>query len=77
MLTAQIIMLVTLLLMVSGRAPIYLTAIVGSTIAALAAGFPITGNAETTLVKMVNSGLNPVIADMAGVLLFIGIMEYS
>ena len=71
----QMIMVATLILMISGRAPIYLTAIVGSTIAALAAGIPITGKADTTILKLLNSGLNPVIADMAGVLLFIGIME--
>ena len=71
----QLIMVATLILMISGRAPIYLTAIVGSTMAALAAGIPITGKADTTILKLLNSGLNPVIADMAGVLLFIGIME--
>jgi hypothetical protein len=72
---AQILMVLTLALMLSGLAPIYLTAIVGASIAGLAAGFPLAGDAETTLVKLINSGLNPVIADMAGVLLFIGIME--
>lgn len=72
---AQILMLCTLLLMVTGRTPIYLTAIVGSAISALAAGFPLEGKAEVTILKLINGGLNPVIADMAGVLLFIGIME--
>jgi hypothetical protein len=74
---AQIFMGITLLLMVLGKTPIYLTAIMGSTIAALTAGFPITGQADITLVKLINSGLNPVIADMAGVLLFVGILESS
>ena len=74
---AQIIMLLMIALMITGLTPIYITAIVGSTIAALVAGIPITGDAEVTIASMINSGLNPVIADMAGVLLFIGIMEYS
>lgn len=72
---AQILMVLTLLLMVTGRTPIYLTAIIGSSIAAIAAGFPLGGKAEVTVLKLINGGLNPVIADMAGVLLFIGIME--
>lgn len=75
MLVAQILMVVTLILMVTGKTPLYLTAIVGSMVAALAAGFPITGKADITLVKLINSGLNPVIADMTGVLMFIGAME--
>ncbi|WP_418626602.1 hypothetical protein [Anaerosinus sp.] len=74
---SQILMLLTLLLMVSGRTPIYLTAIVGSSIAAIAAGFPLSGGSDVTVLKLINGGLNPVIADMAGVLLFIGIMEKS
>ncbi|MDD4722348.1 MAG: hypothetical protein PHR07_06350 [Acidaminococcaceae bacterium] len=71
---AQGLMVLTLLLMVTGKAPIYLTAIIGSTIAALVAGFPLAGKAEITILKLINGGLNPVIADMAGVLMFIGIM---
>ncbi len=74
MIGAQILMFLTLLFMVTGRTPIYLTAIIGSTFAALAAGFPITGKEEITLVKLINGGLNPVIADMTGVLMLIGIM---
>lgn len=73
---AQIIMVLTLVLMISGITPLYLTAIVGSGIAAITAGF-MSGASEVTLAGLVNAGLNPVIADMAGVLLFIGIMEYS
>ncbi len=73
----QILMVLTLVLMVSGKTPLYTTAIVGSTIAALVAGIPITGDAEVTVQGLVIGGLNPVIADMAGVLLFIGAMEYS
>lgn len=75
MTTAQILMTLTLLLMVSGRTPLYLTAIIGSAVAGIAAGFPLSGKADVTILKLINSGLNPVIADMAGVLLFIGIME--
>lgn len=74
---AQIIMVLTLLLMVTGKTPIYLTAIVGSAFAALTAGFPIGGKADITVLKLINGGLNPVIADMAGVLMFIGIMTKS
>lgn len=72
---AQILMVLTLGLMVSGKTPLYLTAILGSACAALAAGFPLSGAAETTVLKLINGGLNPVIADMTGVLLFIGIMQ--
>lgn len=72
---AQVLMVATLLLMVTGKTPIYMTAIIGSTIAALVAGFPLSGSAPMTVAKMVNSGLNPVIADMTGILLFIGIMQ--
>lgn len=71
---AQIIMVGTLLLMVTGKTPIYMTAIIGATIAAMVAGFPLTGSGMT-VTKMVNAGLNPVIADMTGILLFIGIMQ--
>lgn len=74
---AQIFMVLTLLFMVSGRTPIYLTAIIGSAVSAIAAGFPLSGSADVTVLKLINGGLNPVIADMAGVLLFIGIMEKS
>ncbi|XOQ53243.1 MAG: CitMHS domain-containing protein [Succiniclasticum sp.] len=74
MIVAQILMVLTLLLMVTGKSPIYLTAIVGSTLAALAAGFPVAGKSAVTLAKLINGGLNPVIADMTGVLMFIGIM---
>ena len=72
---AQIIMVLTLVIMITGKTPIYLTAIIGATISALVAGFPLAGNAEVTIASMINSGLNPVIADMTGILLFIGIME--
>jgi hypothetical protein len=75
MITAQVLMVLTLLFMVTGKTPIYLTAILGSTIAAIAAGFPLVGKADVTVLKLINGGLNPVIADMAGVLMFIGIME--
>lgn len=72
---AQIIMVLTLLLMITGKTPIYITAICGATISALVAGFPVAGAEGMTISKMVISGLNPVIADMTGILLFIGIMQ--
>lgn len=77
MITAQIVMILTLLLMVTGKTPIYLTAIVGSTIAGLVAGFPLAGKAPVTILKLINGGLNSVIADMSGVLMFIGIMTVT
>ena len=69
---AQIIMLLTLILMITGRTPLYLTAIIGSVAASLAAGFPLTGKADVTISKLITSALSPVIVDMLGVLLFIG-----
>lgn len=77
LIAGQILMVLTLVLMVSGKTPLYTTAIVGSALAALVAGIPITGEAEVTIGQLVIDGLNPVIADMAGVLMFIGAMEYS
>ena len=75
MILAQILMGTTLVLMVSGVTPLYTTAILGSAIAGLAAGFPLAGSAPVTVAKLINGGLNPVIADMTGVLLFIGVMQ--
>jgi hypothetical protein len=72
---AQIIIVITLILMITGKTPLYMTAIIGAATAALVAGFPISGDAEITILKLVNGSLHPVIADMAGVLLFIGVME--
>ena len=40
---AQIIMVATLLLMITGKPPLSITAMCGATISALVAGFPITG----------------------------------
>ncbi|MCR6097755.1 citrate transporter [Salipaludibacillus agaradhaerens] len=75
MLLAQFIMLATLILMISGKTPLYMTAIIGSTLAAIGAGFPLSGDEEVTVSNLVINSLHPVIADMAGVLLFIGVME--
>jgi hypothetical protein len=75
MIFAQIVMVLVLVLMISGKTPLYLTAILGASIAGLVAGFPLTGTEDVTILKLINSGLHPVIADMAGVLLFIGIMQ--
>ena len=72
---AQCIMVLTLIVMITGLTPIYITAITGAAISAIVAGFPLAGSAPVTVAKMINSGLNPVIADMTGILLFIGIMQ--
>ena len=74
---AQLLMIVVLVLMISGKTPLYITAIIGSTIVALVAGFPFSGKEEFSIASLVKSGLNPVIADMTGVLLFLGILEGS
>ncbi|GAA1713574.1 citrate transporter [Propioniferax innocua] len=77
LIAAQIIMVLTLVLMVWGKTPLYSTAVIGSALAALVAGIPIISSDEeaTTIRTLIGDGLNPVIADMAGVLVFIGIME--
>ena len=82
MVAAQIVIVIALLAMISGKVPLYLTAFVGAVIAALVAGFPMTaawapdGWTGTPIIVMVQqAGLHPVILDMLGVLLFIGIME--
>ena len=75
MIIAQCLMVLTLVIMITGMTPIYITAITGAAISAIVAGFPLAGSAPMTIAKMINSGLNPVIADMTGILLFIGIMQ--
>lgn len=75
MLISQCLMVVVLLLMITGKSPLYLTAILGSALVAVIAGFPFSGNSPITVAKLVNSGLISVIADMTGVLMFIGILE--
>ena len=79
MLAAQIIIGITLILMLTGKAPIYLTAFVGSTIAALAAGVALipdwAAEGATPIMNLVRAGLHGVLLDMLGILLFIGIME--
>ena len=77
MLIAQILIVLTLVLMITGLTPIYMTAIVGAAISALAGGIPLSGGADVTITKLITGALNPVIADMTGVLLFIGIMEMT
>jgi hypothetical protein len=86
-LIGQIIMLATIVLMVTGKTPLYLTAILGSAIAALVAGIPLAGHGidvvgvggkiahGVSLTSMIKGGLNSVLADMAGVLMFIGVMQ--
>lgn len=76
MVIAQILMVFTLILMVIGKTPLYTTAIVGSAITALVAGFPLVGGTDVLSLKsLINGGLNPVIADMTGILMFIGVMQ--
>ena len=74
---AQIIMVLTLVVMILGIAPLYLTAVVGTTMAAIAAGFQIMGNAPNSVSKLLVTAMHPVIIDMLGVLLFIGIMQVT
>ena len=75
MIIAQCLMVLTLVIMITGMTPIYITAITGAAISAIVAGFPLAGSAPMTIAKMINSGLKHVIADMTGILLFIGIMQ--
>lgn len=85
MLIPQIIMGITLILMLSGKAPIYLTAFIGSVVSLLFAGVAISSNlffglvpaaeGQPVLAGFFSAGLHSVILDMVGVLLFIGIME--
>lgn len=75
MLTAQIVMILTLVVMICGWAPLYITATIGSVIAAIAAGFPLIGKDPSSVGSLLIAAMNPVIIDMLGVLLFIGIMQ--
>ena len=75
MIEAQICMALTLIVMITGIAPLYITAVVGSVISALAAGFPLTGADPNAISKILIASMHSVIIDMLGVLLFIGIMQ--
>ncbi len=75
MLEAQIIMVLTLIVMITGIAPLYITAVVGGVASALAAGFPLTGADPNAISKILIASMHSVIVDMLGVLLFIGIMQ--
>ena len=72
---AQLFVVLTLVLMIIGKTPMYVTAVVGSTLAALFAGIPLFGSAPVTIKSLLIGGLNPVLIDMGGILLFIGIMQ--
>lgn len=76
MVAAQIIVVITLLVMITGRAPLYITASVGAGIAAVVAGYRLIGTDEGTVTELLRIALNPVILDMAGVLSFIGVLQY-
>ena len=75
MITAQIIMVLTLIVMICGWAPLYITATIGGVLAAMAAGFPLIGKDPDSIGRILVGAMNPVIIDMLGVLLFIGIMQ--
>lgn len=77
MVLAQIIIALTLLLMIIGRTPLFMTAMIGATIAALVGGIPFTAAEGVSIKSLLIAGLNPVLVDMAGILLFIGIMKSS
>lgn len=77
MITAQIIMVLTLFVMIFGIAPLYLTATIGTALACLAAGYPLIGSGPDSIAKLLIGAMHPVIVDMLGVLLFVGIMQKS
>ena len=52
MLEAQIIMVLTVVVMITGIAPLYITAVVGGVASALAAGFPLTGADPNAISKI-------------------------
>ena len=74
---AQLIIAATLILMIIGRTPLFMTAMFGATIAALVGGIPLTAAQGVSIKSLLIGGLNPVLVDMAGILLFIGIMKTS
>ena len=74
---AQVIIAITLILMIIGRTPLFMTAMIGATIAALVGGIPLTSPEGVSIKTLLIGGLNPVLVDMAGILLFIGIMKTS
>ncbi len=48
MIIAQCLMVLTLIIMITGKTPLYLTAIVGAAVSAIVAGYPIAGSAPMT-----------------------------
>lgn len=72
------IIVITLLIMSTGRAPLYLTAVLGGVAALLADGVPLSGESVDTVSTILKGALHPLpVVDMLGVLLFIGIMKQS
>lgn len=51
MIIAQCIMVLTLVVMITGLTPIYITAITGAAISAIVAGFPLAGGEAMTVAK--------------------------
>ncbi len=74
---AQLIIAITLVLMIWGKSPLFMTAMIGATIAAIVGGIPLTSAEGVSIKSLLIAGLNPVLVDMAGILLFIGIMKSS
>ena len=52
---AQLFVVLTLVLMIIGKTPMYVTAVVGSTLAALFAGIPLFGSAPVTIKSLLIS----------------------
>ena len=63
--------------MIWGKSPLFMTAMIGATIAAIVGGIPLTSAEGVSIKSLLIAGLNPVLVDMAGILLFIGIMKSS
>ena len=74
---AQLIIAITLVLMIWGKSPLFMTAMIGATIAAIVGGIPLTSAEGVSIKSLLIAELNPVLVDMAGILLFIGIMKSS
>ena len=77
MVLAQIIMVLTLVIMIAGWAPLYITAAIGATFSAVAAGFSFTRPETVSIQKLFISSFNPVIVYMLWVLFFFCIMQKS
>ena len=68
MVLAQIIMVLTLVIMIAGWAPLYITAAIGATFSAVAAGFPLTGSEPVTIQKLLIASILWILAAVMAVL---------